>query len=607
MNNLIEVDYASYRYSVPTRKTFSSKMKFNMPLRNDWLKNRMLKFYTKDEVDKVLENRRSDSTDEALIADFFRADQPYHPIPIDEHVENAIQWVTREFEPRRPLNVVSMPDLRYFPFTTNVSAEAPWTTPGFTFKPTKRNVDAESQLPRLADIKGELIGVANESPFSYLRRRQRAGLSQNSKLNFHNLYSQMFEYNRQRIHEIGIGMKQFWNGIIPIPYYWNTIHARAHVVGKDEPDKIRSVFGATKLLTMVELMFIWPLQASYLNGVAGKMLWGREIIRGGWRKLFDEVYTSGPHQTFMSIDWSQFDGRLLHQLIRIVHRIWRTYYDFSHYEPTSYYPNSEPKNKKKLERLWKWMTESILNTPILLPDGRLYQWRFNGFGSGFQQTQLMDSFCNAIMILTCLSALDVNINSPNFWARFQGDDSLIAFLERMFQLYGPSFLTKLSEAGEYYFNARISSKKTQISDKLTHVSVLSYFNDMGLPTRAEEDLLRHLYFPERDQDFPRLAASAMGLAYANSGQHKRFHRLCEYIYTKLAIEKGFEPKMSAIDWMIRSHVYPSLKELREAPFPSILQLQAMIFTHSQRPKSAMDRQWPNPNGKANGFWFLNDV
>jgi hypothetical protein len=578
-----------------------------MTMRNDWLKNRILKFYTEAETEQVLTNRRSDYSDEALINDFFRADQPYHPIPIDDHIESAIEWVTESFRPNRTLHPVSFPDLRYYPFTLNVSAEAPWTSNNFTFKPTSRNVDMESQLPRLQDIQRELEGTAHETPFTYLRKRQRAGFGLDAKLTYHNLYSQIFVYNRQRIHEIGIGARQFWKGLTPLPYYWNTIHARSHVVAQDEPDKIRSVFGATKLLTQVELMFIWPLQASYLNTGAGRMLWGREIIRGGWRKLFDEIHQTGPHSSFLSTDWSQFDGRLLHQLIRIVHRIWRKYFDFSKYEPTSYYPDSEPKNKRKLERLWKWMTEAILNTPILLPDGRLYQWKFNGFGSGFQQTQLMDSFCNAIMMLTCLSALGVDINSPRFWARFQGDDSLIAFLERMFQLYGKNFLIQLAEAGEHYFNAKVSVKKTYFSDKLTHMSVLSYFNQLGMPYRTDEDLLRHLYFPEHYQDFGRLAASAVGLAYANCGVSDRFHRLCEYIFNKLVHEKGYEPNWNALNWMIRSHIFPSLDALSNAPFPSRDHLQAMVFTHSLRSKQQKDRQWPNSNGKAGGFWFISNV
>jgi len=605
MVNLIRI--LKYFYPLPTAQRFKSDFQLDMNYRNDWLKNRILKFYSQAEMEQVFTNRRSDYTDEALINDFMRTEQPEHKIPIDYHVEKAIEWVTEKFRPNRILHPVSFPDLRYYPLTLNVSAEAPWTSNNFTFKPTSRSVDTESQLPRLEPFMREIEGTGHETPFSYLRKQQRAGHVLNSALTYHNLYNQMFHYNRQRVHEIGTSSKQFWDGDKPKPYYWHTIHARSHVVAQDEPDKIRSVFGVSKLLLQVELMFIWPLQASYLNGNCGRMLWGREIIRGGWRKLFDEIYQTAPMSTFLSFDWSKFDARLLHELIRIVHAIWRSYFDFSQYEPTSYYPFSTPKNKRKLDKLWLWMTEAILNTPILLPDGRLFRWAYNGFGSGFQQTQLMDSFCNAIMILTCLSALGVNIHSETFWARFQGDDSLIAFCEQMCAIYGRDFLSKLSAAGEHYFNAKLSLKKSQISDRLTHISVLSYFNSMGMPYRTDEDLLRHLFFPERSQDFPRLAASAMGLAYANCGSSKRFHLLCEYIFNKLVKEQGYQPKMSSVNWMIRSGLFPSLDELKNAPFPERDHLQAMVFTHSKRSTAQHNRQWPTINGPANGFWFLNNV
>lgn len=604
MQNIEQVK--DYFYPLPTVRRFLPQER-RMDYRNDWLKNRMLKFYSKAELDQVFTNRRSDGSDTGVINYFLKADQPYHTIPIDDDVEKAIAWTTENFRPNRILHPVSYPDLRYYPRTLSVSAEAPWTNNNFTFKPTGRNVDAESELPKLSEAEGELEGTQHTTPFEYLRHKQSIGLAPNSKLTYHNLYNQVFFYNRQRMHEIGIGAKQFWDGLKPKPYYWLNLHMRTHVVAADQPDKVRAVFGAPKLLLDAELLFIWPLQATYLNTGAGRMLWGREIIRGGWRKLFSEMHVDGPPKTIISTDWSEFDNRLLHQLIRIVHRIWRSYFDFSRYESTSFYPESSPKNKHKLDKIWKWMTESILNTPILLPDGKLYTWKFNGFGSGFQQTQLLDSFCNSIMLLTCLSALGVNINSPRFWARFQGDDSITAFQERMFQIYGKHFLNMLSKAAVYYFNAKLNTDKTDISDRTTNVSVLSYFNSMGLPYRTDEDLLRHLYFPERHQDLSQLAASALGMAYANCGNSKRFHQLCEYIWTKLTIEKQFKPNFRSIDWMVRSNIFPSLEEVITKPFPTLEHIGSLVFSHKPRTESQQSRQWPTKSRPKGRFFFCNNV
>jgi hypothetical protein len=273
-----------------------------------------------------------------------------------------------------------------------------------------------------------------------------------NRRSFHNLYDEIFIFNRNLIHRIKDGLAPFWKDGIPQPYYWNTLHARAYAVSVSEPDKIRSVFGATKLLLMAENTFIWPLQATYLNTDAGRLLWGREIMKGGWRKLFNEMFAQGAHSTYLTVDWSAFDKRLLHELFPIIHAIWREYFDFTVYEPTSFYPNAKT-NPQRIERLWTWMTQSITNTPIALPNGELFKWNFNGFGSGYQQTQLMDSFANMIMILTCLSALGINIEAPKFWIRVQGDDSIVAFFEMIYQIYGPTFLTKLEETALFYFNA----------------------------------------------------------------------------------------------------------------------------------------------------------
>jgi len=515
------------------------------------------------------------------------------------------------FKPSRPLHPISFPDLRYYPWNLKPNAEAPWNLPDFKFTPTFRDLDGESETPKLFEKLSRLSNWISDKYVTvsqYLRTKHAIGMINDSRTKFHNLYSEIFQYNRLLVHQIKEGLPPFWKDGTPVPYYWNTLHARAHVVSATEPDKIRAVFGATKLLLMVENMFIWTLQASYLNNLdLGRLLWGREIIRGGWRRLFSEVHQHGTPQTFISIDWSQFDKRLLFELIDEVHQMWRAYFDFSKYEPTSFYPNATPRDPRRIERLWKWMCYSIKFTPILLPNGDLYQWNYSGFGSGYQQTQLMDSFANMIMILTCLSALGVDINNPTFWIRVQGDDSLIAFYEYMFRLYGPHFLDKLAESAMFYFNAKLSTKKSEISSRLNGVSVLSYFNSFGLPYRTDEDLLRHLFFPEQNRDFPRLAGAAVGLAYAACGCSKQFHDLCEYIYNKLVNEKGYEPNDESVRWLVRAGIianYGELTRMLHTPFPTWIDLRANAWKHTPRSKSENERLWPTEPGPRKRFYFL---
>ncbi|BCY26960.1 RNA dependent RNA polymerase [Rhizoctonia oryzae-sativae partitivirus 5] len=582
-----------------------------MKARNEWLERQMRKFYSDDEVDQVMTNRRSADSDEALMEDFFRSEFSRHEIPVDECFLVAVETVTEHFRPNRILHPVSYPDLRYYPAELSVSAERPFTDPSFRFKPMDRDVDDETGQPKVSKpgSQAKLRKWSKHTDVnSYLRWKQSIGLIDDEKASYHNLYNEIFIYNRPLIHMIKEGEEPFWKDGKPIPYQELTLHMRSHVVSATEPDKIRAVFGAPKLLLHAELTFIWPLQASYLNGDCGRMLWGREMNRGGWRKLYHEMFRHGRPKTILGVDWSQFDKRLLHQLIKIVHNIWRSYFDFSKYESTSTYPNANPRDPRRIERLWEWMCNAITGTPILLPNGQVWKWNWNGFGSGFQQTQLMDTFANAIMIYTCLLAMGVNVRSKSFWARFQGDDSISHRVRLHIVWQPPTFLIMLEECARHYFNAKLNVKKSAIQDKVSGMFVLGYFNNNGLAYRTDEDLLRHLMFPERPQDFGRLAASAVGLAQASMGCSPRFYSLCLFIFEKIVHERQIPIKWKALKWMIRANIFESLDQLKTTEFPRLIDLQIRRYAMTNRTEEEKQRQWPTrPRTDNASFYFLDDV
>jgi hypothetical protein len=410
------------------------------------------------------------------------------------------------------------------------------------------------------------------------------------------------------IHKIKDGKAPFWKDDKPAPYFWNTLFARSHVVAEGEPDKIRAVFGATWLLLQAELMFIWPLQHTYMNFPdKGKFFWGREIMRGGWKKIFREVHLHGLPNTTITADWKQFDKRLLFELIDDTHSIWRSYFDFSEYEPTNFYPWGHNKmDPTRITRLWEWMCHSIKHTPTLLPDGRLFRWNYLGFGSGYQQTQLQDTFSNAIMLATCLLDLGVDISSKNFWIMLQGDDSLVTFMERMFSLYGSNFAHMLAASAKKRFNAILSTNpaKTKISDRLNGQSVLGYFNKYGIPFRTDEDLLSHLIFPERlPQSYPKLMGSVLGLAMASCGCSERFYDLCHYVYKKLEA-RGYTPNMAGLEWLEKTGNVDQFSTFEKGYFPTFNQLTANNYQPHYRTDFEDQRTWPTRPTNTNRFHFL---
>lgn len=588
------------------RNVLPPRFEFSLPIevindRNQIVIKSSLMNYSVEEIQNVFTNRRSDFSDKALINDFMMTEQPKKKIIRDEHFLRALKITEMSFRPKRTLYPISFPDLRYYPWNLVPSAEAPWNLPSFRFVPFQTEYNWRDEIWKHLKRTVSKYWTVRD----WLRYKQRIFEIRDDTPNFHNLYNELFVYNRTLVHQIKYGFSTFWNKLgEPKTYYWNTLHARSHVVSKDEPDKIRAVFGAPKLLLMVENIFIWALQAHYLNEDCGKMLWGREIMKGGWKKLYNEILKHGTPNTFLSIDWSMFDKLMLFELIDEVHKIWRSYFDFSMYQPTSFYPFGKPKDQTTIERLWKWMCYSIKHNPILLPDGRLFQWTYNGFGSGYQQTQLMDSFVNMIMILTCLSALGINIEANTFWIRIQGDDSLVSFYEQIYHIYGPHFLVMLAEAAEFYFRAKLNTKKSKILNKLNELTVLGYFNIYGLPYRTDEDLLRHLFFPEKPQDWTRLAASAMGLAMASTGCSLRFYKTCELIWNELVIKRKVKPYFNELKWMERAGMIERSEALIKADFPDFLTLRAETWYEPTREKSAKQRLWPTEPGPAGRFYFL---
>jgi len=522
---------------------------------------------------KISEQRRSDLSDTKLINDFMSFEQPEHYVKRDEHYLRALRVTNELFKPKKLLRPIHFPDLRYYPWTLNTSSEAPWS-----YRSNVREIIAS---------------------------KQAEGLIYDARRSFHNLYDEIFMENRLLIHLIKEGDPKFWTTDgNPIPYEFVNLHARSHIVGIDEEDKIRAVFGVTKLLLMAEQHFIWPLQEYYLNEHAeSPLLWGNEMIKAGWRKLWNRAYTKAPFSTVLSLDWSQFDKRALHEIINDVHTMWRSYFDFNNgYVPTNFYPNSitEP---DRIENLWKWTCYSIKHTPICLPDGRKYVWQRNGIASGFQQTQLLDSFVNTIMILTLLSKAGVNIEGKNFFIKVQGDDSLTTFPERIYQTQRKQFLERLAEMALEYFNAKLNHKKSQITEDLNDVKVLGYQNKMMMPYRTDYDLLSHLLYPERSFGLPELAASAVGIAWASLGCSRKVYSVCKDVHNFLIDKLGVRPNATSWMWLDRMGTI-ELNEFNIERFPSFDEIWNSTFSINTREDRMKERLYPTKLQSAGGFVFL---
>jgi len=352
---------------------------------------------------------------------------------------------------------------------------------------------------------------------------------------------------------------------------------------------------------MVENMFIWNIQKDYLNHKTGRMLWGYETARRGWKRLYNR-FTHKRFNTVLSIDWSQFDRRALFAIIDDIHLTWKSWFDFSKYEPTSFYPDGTP-NVNEIERLWEWMCYSIKHTPIQLPNGDVYQWKFNGIASGFQQTQLLDSFVNTIMTLTCLSSRGIDIESDNFDYLVQGDDSISVFPEWIQPHQKDQFLLGLRDEALSRFNAKLSHKKSYLGNDLSCVNVLSYSNDNGIAYRDPASLLAHLLYPEHPQTLEATIASSIGIAQASMGCSKEVYNTCLDVYTFLTEQFKLDMPRNMrlhLNERARRAALPSIPKR----FPSFNEVYLQNYDFTERSESDNERLWPTKESSANGFYFI---
>lgn len=238
----------------------------------------------------------------------------------------------------------------------------------------------------------------------------------------------------------------------------------------------------------------------------------------------------------------------------------------------------------------------------MLPNGATFQWQRNGFGSGFMMTQLLDSFANAIMLLTCLAALGIKIEEEHFWMLVQGDDSIIAFCEAV---YGPTFMTRLEDAAKFYFNAKLNLKKSRVSGTFHGHTILGYIIDNQMPYRSDEDLLRHLFFPESTKNnWNRQMTVFIGLTYASCGRNPRFYEFAKYCFEKLR-SKGDEPATRYLFWMQRAGIIDTT-DFDVITFPDRLALVGQLWMPSSRSREQIQRIWPTEEGPRGRFYFFHD-
>jgi len=518
-----------------------------------------------DKATFSIDNYRRSTTDTYDSETFFlKYDVPQFDIEEDDLLDQAINAVADHFRPKRKIRPVHFCDLKEYPWNLSTSAERPYTN----------NVRLKAHIDQLYEH----------------------GLLPNAKMSFHNLFNWIFGKERTRMHQIKEGK--------PPNYDYIVMHQKTALVEKNDPNKVRSVFGVPKLLIFAEAMFFWPLFREYLDEGRSPLLWGYETLNGGWLKLSTEVHSNGLQgNTWGSIDWKGFDMLYYFTLRRKMKLKQREYFDFdSGYIPTSEYTehkmqqaaedlnlNRTTTQSERIQRIWDYTLDAVENSPCILPSGRVYTRKFAGQPSGIFTTQMDDSYYNGIITLTTLLEMGYEIKS--LFYKTLGDDIIFLLLCLVPGSHHEAWLDTFSTIAKRRFNAVVNIKKSKIGNGIHRASILSYINIYGLPYREDTQLLAQLLYTKGYLDTPsRAMARSIGIAFAAGPFNHNVYRCCKAIYHYYH-SQGFTPNVKELLWMEHAHLLGPYQAVTLDAFPTRIETYRRLSQIPHRSEADSQRYW----------------
>nr|WNB49992.1 RNA-dependent RNA polymerase [Sclerotium hydrophilum virus 3] len=560
--------------------------------------NSMERYLYPAELDRIVNQlRRSTIDQDSILADFLSGDvEPFEP-KMDEHFEYGLRCMLDAFRAPTPCLPCHLNDVEHhYPYKWMVNAEPPFATDEYFLANRHYYRDFWNEHTQNWDKYVNPLDLARRQGFQPLD----AVLDTITPPKFGFMKSAIFSWTRRWLHIVKNGF-QDTTGLESNTYLRDRfifpmlLHTKTAIVEKDDPNKMRTIWGVSKPWIIADTQLWWEYIAWVkLNPGTTPMLWGFETFTGGWFRLNRILFESLIRNSFLTLDWSRFDKRAYFSVILRIMQGVRTFLDFEQgYCPTKDYPEYPDWNHNKairLERLFLWTLENLFNAPIVLPDGKMYKRLIAGIPSGLFVTQLLDSWYNYTMLATLLSAL--GFDPKGCIIKVQGDDSIIRLSVLIPSSAHEDFLNRLAELALEYFNAVLSIKKSEIRNRLNGCEVLSYRHHQGLPYREEIAMLAQLYHTEARNPTPETTMSrAIGFAYAACGNHRRVHYCLENLYNFYK-EKGFTANHAGL-----SLVFGDSPDRADLPididhFPTMSEVKKFLTATNYTNSEQMNKTWP---------------
>lgn len=559
------------------------------------LEHSFKKYLFPADVTRIIDDyRRSDIELESILDDFFSGDLPPFNIPFDHHVEIGLSCTADAFRPPRKCRPAHILDVKHgYPYKWNVNAEPPFSTDKYFLDKIK----TFGEFIRMHEYEH----IDQDDFFRrYPNQESHAFLTTKVPPKFGFLKSMIFAWTRRWHHAIKEGFRQF-AGLTTNGYIYNRfifpmlLHTKTAIVKQNDPNKMRTIWGASKPWIIAETVIYWEYIAWIkLNPGSTPMLWGYETFTGGWFRLNQSLYCGKFQRSFLTLDWSRFDKRAYFPLIHRIMQNVRTYFTFEEgYVPTSaapYHPQWDQNKAIRLERLWLWTLENLYQAPIILPDGRMYKRHFAGIPSGLFITQLLDSWYNYTMLATLLSAL--GFNPRQCIIKVQGDDSIIRLHTLIPEEKHEQFMSHLAELATYYFNAIVNIQKSDMGNTLNDREVLSYRHNHGIPRRDEISMLAQFYHTKARDPTPEITmAQAIGFAYASCGNNDRVLWALEDIYNYY-LELGYTPNRAGLSLTFGDSPDATVPDISLDHFPTKLEIRDHLTSTTYQNEAQDARTWP---------------
>jgi len=231
-----------------------------------------------------------------------------------------------------------------------------------------------------------------------------------------------------------------------------------------------------------EMLMVEGLYAPVMYREFEKMPNGPMLIGKSSQRLFTEwVAGARDGMKLYGLDFSKFDCRVPAWLIKIAFDILHSNVDWLHWrgKPTS------KRSRQKWRNVWDGMVWYFINTPILMPDGRMFR-KYRGVPSGSWWTQLVDSVVNYILVEYMAACQNVTIKS----LKVLGDDSAFSSCVNM----------NLSNAAD---DARavgmvLSVEKSDVVVDATQLKLLGTTYRNGHAHRPREEWFKLALYPENE-------------------------------------------------------------------------------------------------------------